>query len=310
MNGASPRVLTVQTTAAHAGCTVRSVLRAQLHMADSLLSHLKFVPNAILCDGAPVRLRQTLRGGETLCVTLDETKHGVSVRSAATSLDIRYEDEDIIVLNKPAGIAVHGAPQCERATLADALAAYWGAERPFRPVSRLDRGTSGAMVVAKSRYVHDRLRTMLHTSDFRRTYLAVVVGEGLPARGEVTLPIARSASGGYKRTVDPNGQAAYTSFEALVAGGGCTLLRLTLQTGRTHQIRVHMGALGHPLVGDALYGTADARIARHALHSAGISLVHPVRGASIDVEAPLPQDMAQLCQACGFDIEDILGDCK
>ncbi len=295
------RVLTVQTTAAHAGCTVQSVLRAELHMAQSLLSHLKFVPDAILCDGAPVRLRERLRGGEMLRVCIDEVKHGAAVILAAPALDVRYEDEDIIIINKEAGIAVHGAPQCGRATIADAFAAYWGVERPFRPVNRLDRRTSGLMVAAKNRYAHDRLRTMLHTDDFYRTYLAVAVGEGLPPHGEVKLPIARSEDGGYKRVVSDNGQAAHTEFETLAVGGGCTLLRVALKTGRTHQIRVHMSALGHPLLGDALYGTKDERIARPALHSAHISLLHPVSGEKITVDAPLPQDMARLCQMCGFD---------
>lgn len=279
-------------------------------MAKSLLSHLKFVPNAILCEGVPVRLRDRLRGGEELCVLLDEVKQGASVKPEQMPLDIRFEDEDIIVINKPAGVAVHGAPQCERATIADALAAYWGTECPFRPVNRLDRGTSGLMVVAKSRYVHDRLRTMLHTNDFCRTYLAVVKGEGLPPCGEVTLPIARSGESGYKRIVSASGQAAYTAFETLATGGGCTLLRISLKTGRTHQIRVHMSALGYPLVGDTLYGTADVRIDRPALHAARIELLHPTRGERIALDAPLPQDMARLCKMCGFDIEDILGDCK
>ena len=291
----------VRTTAAHAGRTVQSVLRAELQMAQSLLSHLKFVPDAILCDGVPVRLRQTLRGGEVLCVTIDEVKRGAAARPAAPALDVLYEDEDIIIINKEAGIAVHGAPQHGKATLADAFAAYWGAERPFRPVSRLDRGTSGLMVAAKNRYIHDRLRMMLHMDDFHRTYLAVAVGEGLPPSGEVTLPIARSGEGGYKRAVSKDGQAAHTVFEVLASGGGCTLLRLTLKTGRTHQIRVHMDALGHPLVGDALYGTKDERIARPALHSAYLSLLHPTSGERVTVEAPLPQDMARLCQMCGFD---------
>ena len=151
------------------------------------------------------------------------------------------------------------------------------------------------MAVAKSGYIHDRLRRALHSAAFHRQYLAVVEGIVVPQKGTIALPIQRDPSSPIKRSVAPDGQPACTHYETVRTENGMTLLRVILETGRTHQIRLHCAAVGHPLVGDWLYGTAaPERIARPALHSAVLELVHPITGKQLRYSVPMPEDMAAL----------------
>ena len=209
----------------------------------------------------------------------------------AVPLDILYEDADLLALNKPAGMAVHGGYDRGEPTVANALAAYLGPDAVFHPVNRLDRGTSGVMLVARSGYVHDRLRRVLHSGDFRRTYLAVACGTGLPPSGTIDLPIARADDGSTRRIPAPGGQPSVTDYTVLAERDGYTLLRVAPRTGRTHQIRVHFAALGHPLLGDALYGGDTALLTRPALHSAAADFAQPVTGQSLHITAPIPHDL-------------------
>ena len=165
----------------------------------------------------------------------------------------------------------------------------------FHAVNRLDRGTTGIMAVAKTGFVHARCMTLLHTNDFQRDYRAVC--DGLPPQpeGDIDLPLGRAEGSLLKRCPDPHGQSAHTHYQVLSAANGRALLRLTPTTGRTHQLRVHMAAIGCPLTGDWLYGTEDRTlIARPALHSYHLRMVHPVTGAVIDITALLPEDMHRL----------------
>ena len=153
------------------------------------------------------------------------------------------------------------------------------------------------MLVARSGYVHDRLRRVLHTGDFRRTYLAAACGTGLPPRGIIDLPIARADDGTTRRTAAPDGQPSVTDYTVLAERDGYTLLRVLPRTGRTHQIRVHFAALGHPLLGDVLYGGDASLLARPALHAAAADLTQPVTGQPLHITAPVPEDL----RAFGFE---------
>lgn len=202
----------------------------------------------------------------------------------------------MLIVNKPAGMTAHasnflpGTP-----TVAGALAWTRGADFIFHPVSRLDKGTTGLMVVAKSGYVHDLLRRALHTQAFRREYRAVCLGCPAPERGTVDAPIGRDESSAVARRVRPDGAGAVSHYEVLAKGEGMSLLALRPETGRTHQLRVHMAHLGCPLAGDWLYGTEDpGLIPRPALHSCALTLAHPVTGEQLEVSAPLPEDMQKL----------------
>ena len=209
--------------------------------------------------------------------------------------EVLYEDEDLLILNKRAGMATHGRAERGEPTVANQLAAYLGTESPFHPVNRLDRGTTGVMCVAKTGYAHDRLRLLLHSDSFRRTYLAVALGRVEPAAGRIDLPIAKIAE--RKFGVREGGAPAATNYETIASDGAVTLLRVTPETGRTHQIRVHLAAIGHPLLGDRLYGGASPELDRPALHSAALSLTQPVTGREIRVSAPLPEDLRRLLEA-------------
>ena len=157
-------------------------------------------------------------------------------------------------------------------------------------MNRLDRGTTGVMCAAKTGYMHERLRRLLHTPGLRREYLAISVGVPEPASGVIDLPIGRR--GEEKRfCTRPDGAPSLTRYETLAAADGLALLRLVPETGRTHQIRVHLAAIGCPLLGDRLYGRASEELARPALHSAALTLSHPLTGELVSVRAPLPEDM-------------------
>ena len=164
-------------------------------------------------------------------------------------------------------------------------------------MNRLDRGTTGAMVVAKTGYMHARCMALLHSGDFYREYRGVCLGQPQPPAGEITLPIGRDPSSVLRRKIDPDGLPSRTTYETLSSGEDLSLLRLLPATGRTHQLRVHLAAIGHPLAGDWLYGTKDrALIARPALHSYILHLRQPLSGADITVTAPIPEDMTRLIQ--------------
>ncbi|MGM9618809.1 MAG: RluA family pseudouridine synthase [Oscillospiraceae bacterium] len=284
------RELSMTVSPEEAGRTVRSLLKRRFGFADSLLSHLKFLPGAVLKNGAPARMKDRVEEGDVLAVRLEEGGAAVS----SPPLPVLYEDEDLLLLDKPAGIAVHG-PAGGPETVESVLAGWWGAERPFHPVNRLDRGTSGVMAVAKSRYIHDRLRRMLHTEDFCREYLALASGAVTPEAGRIEAPLLWDAAS-RRAVASAEGKPSLTLYETVGQGRDCTLLRLRLATGRTHQIRAHCAHLGHPLLGDSRYGGGTEDMRRPALHSCRLVLRHPVTGEWVRAEAPLPEDMARLCR--------------
>lgn len=289
------RVLTHTVIEAEAGQPVKQLLLHLWGISGSFLSRLKF-RQAITVNGAPVTVRFVPRPGDVLAADVSDLPgEHPHIRPVDFPLDILYEDEDLLLINKPAGIAVHPAALTEEtATIAGAAAHYLHSES-FHAVNRLDRGTTGVMAVAKTGFIHARCMAMLHTDDFRREYRAVCEGIPSPAEGDIDLPIGRAESSLLKRQADPLGQPAHTHYEVLAASQGRALLRLTPTTGRTHQLRVHMAAIGHPLTGDWLYGTEDrALITRPALHSYHLRMTHPLTGTTIDVTAPLPEDIQRL----------------
>jgi 23S rRNA pseudouridine1911/1915/1917 synthase len=292
--------LTLRVTDAQAGRTVRSLLRGELSMAAGLIARVKLAPDGIRLNGVRVHTDLPVRAGDTLIVRIDDMGQNPAEPVDCGVYPV-YEDAYLAVLDKPAGVAVHGAAGPGRApTVANAAAALWGQNMPFHPVSRLDRGTSGLMTVAKCGYIHDRLRRMLHTDAFCRTYLAVVTGEPSPDCGSIELPIARVGDHPARYGIDPGGLPSRTDYRTLWTNGNFSLLRVTPRTGRTHQIRVHLSAAGHPLVGDVLYGgPASPWLARPALHSASLTLRHPVTDEILSMRAPLCGDLCDLLRTVG-----------
>ncbi len=276
---------------------LKHILRGELGISSTLLKTLKWREGAILLNGVSVHVNAAVHTGDAVTVTLAERAPlDTGVMPLALPLDIVFEDEDLLVLNKPAGLAMHPmSTDLAAPNLAGALVAYLGEGSVPHFVSRLDKGTSGLLIAAKSGYIHELLRRALHSDALRREYRALAVGRVEPPYGRIDRPIARAESSLVKRCTAPGGLPSRTEYEVLSYHGSLTLLRLIPLTGRTHQLRVHMASLGFPLVGDWLYGTEDrSLIARPALHSCELWFTHPLSKAPLHFTAPLPEDMARL----------------
>lgn len=292
------RRLTLPISAALAGRPVGTLLRRELGLSAAAVRRAKDQPDGILLDGRPVFTNVPVRAGQVLSVAVGDVTGSDQIAPVPGPLTIRYEDEDLLVLDKPGDLAVHPSPGHHGDTLANFLLAHYQAQQltaAFHPVNRLDRGTSGLMAVAKHAHAHELLQRQLQTGRLQRTYLAVCEGVPVPRRGGIDAPIGRAPDSVLKREVRPDGAAARTHYEVLRTGAGRSLVRLVLDTGRTHQIRVHLAHLGCPLAGDFLYGRELVQLPqRFALHSASIRLFQPVTGERITLCSPLPEPLQHL----------------
>jgi 23S rRNA pseudouridine1911/1915/1917 synthase len=250
----------------------------------------------VTVDGQARPKRHVLTGGET--VTVDEPAPAPAVEVPAAPFRIAYEDEHLLVIDKPAGVVVHPGQGHAQGTLVQALAGRVAGGDPARPgvVHRLDRDTSGLLVLARSEPVHAVLSAMLRERKVSREYLALVEGRPPARTGTIDAPLGRDRRVRTRMSTDTDDpRPAVTHFETEAAFAESTLLRVRLETGRTHQIRAHLLAIGHPVVGDPDYG-GSLRIPgldRQFLHSAQIGFEHPVSGASVQVRAPLPEDLEE-----------------
>lgn len=281
------------------GSTVRHILRTVLHFSAHGVSRLAHAPGAILVNGAHARTTYILHTGDVLAVASgDLHPPRSSVTPGNWPLPIMWEDAHLLVVDKPAGMTAHASIfSPDTPTVGGALAYLWGSDFIFHPVNRLDRGTTGLMVVAKSGYIHDQLRKALHSQEFHREYQAVCLGCPDPISGVIDRPIGRDERSIIARMVRPDGAASQSGYQVLQTNGQMSLVHLMPQTGRTHQLRVHMASIGCPLAGDWLYGTEDAAlIDRPALHAWRLELIHPVTGERLSLSTPLPPDMNQLVQ--------------
>ena len=280
------------------GTRVDTLLKKHMDLSGTVVRRIKWLEDGILVDGARVNTRFVPKAGQTISVRLTDPERLSGVVAAPGPLDIVYEDEDLIVLNKPAGLSVHPGPGHYSDTLGNFLVHYYESsqqEADFHPVHRLDRGTSGLLVAAKHPHAQEHLKEQLHSPAFRRVYLAVCEGAPSSAAGVVDAPLGPVEGSLMAQQVRPDGKAARTHYETVETDGSRTLLRLKLETGRTHQIRVHMAHLGHPLTGDFLYGTEDhGLIPRPALHSHQLTFRHPITGVELSFTQALPEDMRNL----------------
>ena len=287
------------------GMSLGKVLQERLSLTVRQIRKIKFTPEGLKLNGAReaggrlVTTRTVIHENDVITAFFQDEGPSVEIGEingvSGLKPKILYEDEDLLVLNKSAGIAVHSAALTEETvTVAGAVAHYLGGA-PFHPVNRLDRGVTGIMVVAKSGYIHHRCMAILHTDEFRREYRGICRGVPDPPSGTIRFSIGRDPDSVLKRRIDPSGLSACSQYEVLQTQGDRTLLRLRPFTGRTHQLRLHCAAIGHPLLGDWLYGTEDrSLIARPALHSYELWLRHPLSGEILHVIAPLPGDMMRL----------------
>ncbi|MBQ9492506.1 MAG: RluA family pseudouridine synthase [Oscillibacter sp.] len=282
------------------GLTVRRYLRGKLRFSARAVSRLTRAETGILVNGERAFTVRVLHAGDCLQVeTGDHRGPKKPLIPGNWPLSILWEDEHFLILDKPAGMTSHASNfDPDAPNVGGALAYLRGDGFVFHPVNRLDRGTSGLMVVAKSGYIHDRFRWMLHSRVFQREYRAICTGRPEPPRGVADLPIGRDERSVVARMVRPDGARAVTEYETLThnAGAALSMVRLCPRTGRTHQLRVHMAHMGCALLGDWLYGAETPLIARPALHSYRLELCHPVTEERLCVTAPLPEDMRRLAE--------------
>lgn len=273
------------------GKTVESFLRGHIKMSLALLRSQKRVPDGITLNGVHTRSIDKIHTNDILRVNLpDDEKASIP---SDYPLDIIYEDEDILIINKPAELPMHESHNHQGDTLANAVAGYLtkkGKPAVFRAVGRLDKGTSGAVLCALNTFAASKL-----SGKIKKEYLAVPTGK-YTQNGSVDKPIYRPDPIKTYRTADDRGDRAVTHFFPLEWGDDYSLLLIRLETGRTHQIRVHSAYMGTPLYGDTMYGTADKDIKRQALHCKSLTFIHPVTNEKMTFEAPMPEDMERLLE--------------
>lgn len=292
------RRLSMKITPEHEGKDVNTLLRRELSLSGTSVRRAKNLPEGILLDGEEVFTNAKVRAGQILSVAVGDAGYSEQIQPVPGVLDILYEDEDVLVVNKDGHTPVHPSQGHHGDTLGNVLMWYYreqGLVAAFHPVNRLDRGTSGLMAVAKHAHAHELLQQQMQDGRLSRTYLAVCEGVPVPDTGVIDAPIAREPDSVLKRMVSPEGAAARTHYRVLQTGNHRSLVELRLETGRTHQIRVHMAYLSCPLTGDFLYGRETEELPdRFALHSASIRFFQPITGEEIALQAPLPAEFLGL----------------
>ena len=306
------RTLTHTVAPEDDGRAVRSVVPRRFELGTHIFRRLK-VQGGVLVNGETARASRVLHTGDVVTLLLpDESPDGARreglpaaagncpAPSPAPRSAIRYADEDMLIVAKAAPLPTLPSAHIATETLREQLAALLGLDPvsfAYRPVNRLDKGTSGLLAVARHAHAQRLLSAQLHTPDFVREYLAVVEGMPEPAEGVIDAPILRPGAG-VVRVIDARGQRAVTHYRVERSSGGRSLVRLRLQTGRTHQIRVHLAHIGCPIVGDYLYGAPSPALpGRFALHSAALACRQPITGARIEISEPLPPELAALLDA-------------
>ena len=291
------RIITYTIDNASTGLRIEQYLRRRGYSYQNL-ARLKKMRESILLNGAWTYMRTAVKDDDILTVHIQEPESSPNIPPLKLPLDIVYEDEDIVVVNKPAGMPVHPSLNNYENSLANGLMYYYqeqGKPFIFRCTNRLDRDTSGLTVVAKHMVSSSILSSMGMRHEITREYLAIVRGALKPSVGTIDAPIGRTGSSLIERKIDfENGERAVTHYRVVEEQNGHSLISLILETGRTHQIRVHMKYIGHPLVGDYLYNPDMEYIDRQALHSHRLSFTHPVTGEKMEFTAPLPADMRKI----------------
>lgn len=281
------------------GWLLREYLMVEKRISRQLLTDIKFRGGEIQVNGENVTVRHRLTAGDKVTVIFPKESVSESMNPCDIPLDIVYEDDHLLVVNKPANLPTIPSRTHPNVSLAQAILAYYEKNRissTIHIVTRLDKDTSGLVLVAKHRFAHSLLAKEQAKKNIDRNYLAIVEGKMNKEKGIITFPIARKSTSIIERTVAEDGQEAITHFTVIGCNETHTLVKIRLETGRTHQIRVHFSALGHPLAGDDLYGGSTQLIARQALHCVSIAFQHPFSQKWITLTKEPPEDMNSLIQ--------------
>ena len=293
--------LTLHPAETDAGTRVDAWLAGRVEDLTRSAAQRLLEDGRVTLDGRPLAKNYKLAGGEALTVSLPDPEPMDAVPQDIP-LDVVYEDADVVVVNKPKGLVVHPAPGHPDGTLVNALLYHCGGSLSgvggaLRPgiVHRIDRDTSGLIIAAKNDFAHQALAAQLQDHSLARTYECVAAGNFREDQGTVDAPIGRHPADRKKMAVVPGGRPAVTHWEVLARYPGFTHLRCRLETGRTHQIRVHLAHLGHPILGDAVYGKPAPGLQGQCLHAVGLRFTHPRTGEAVELRCPLPEEFqAQL----------------
>ena len=287
------RTITYKITDSGQNIRIDSFLRKHGYSMQNL-TLLKKMPESILKNGEWSYMQTTLQAGDILTVRIQEETSSPNIPAVNLPIDIVYEDEDIIVINKAAGMPIHPSLNNYRNSLANALMWYYEQQNKpfiFRCTNRLDRDTSGLIIAAKNDMAHLSLSEQLQDHSLARTYEAIVVGSFRAETGTVDAPIARHRTDRKRMAVAADGRRAVTHWKVLERYSGYTHIQCNLETGRTHQIRVHMAYIGHPVLGDPVYGGKRKEtfgLTGQCLHARKLAFQHPRTGERMEVECPLP----------------------
>lgn len=283
-------------TAAEAGRKLRDILRQVMGVSYGAMKSAKW-DGRITLDGVAMPVDTVVRAGQRVEMRWKDNTPAYPLTPYPLALCIPWQDEHLMIIDKPAPLASQSSANHPDDALENALYSHFGCPENFvyRPVNRLDKGTSGLMVVARSPHSQHRLQALLHTSSFRRVYLAVVEGHLPQKQGVIAAPIGKEDAASIRRLVTPDGKPSVTHYEVLQESARRSLVRLELETGRTHQIRVHMAHMGCPVAGDFLYGSELPELpGRFALHSHELFLTHPLTGENLHIVSPLPSLLTSL----------------
>lgn len=286
----------------HHGKSIDMFLKEKEYSRAAIIQ-LKKSKTGIQKNGIWARVIETLETGDILDICLEELTYSENIIPTECALDILYEDEDILVLNKPSDTPIHPSLNNYDNTLANGVMYYYQKQNKpftFRCINRLDRDTTGVTILAKNLISAGILSKQMQEGGISRIYVAFVQGI-TKEKGTIDLPIGREEGTIIKRKIDQKqGQRAVTHYDRLgvfyVEGKPVSVVKLQLETGRTHQIRVHMASIGHPLLGDFLYNESNHMLTRQGLHAAECGFYHPITGEYLKIVAPLPEDMTMLMQ--------------
>lgn len=264
---------------------IEAILEREILLSRSLIARLKRIDGAVLLNGKSERVITTVKDGDVLTVNVPEKESRID--SKKIPLDIIFEDEDILAVNKPWGIPVHPSKNHASDTLANGIKYYLGENSAIHIITRLDRETSGVVLIAKNTHSAKILTEQMKNGNIQKEYVAIVNGKTEPEKGIIDAPIDRDT--GIKRKVTENGKSAVTEYE-VIKSGELSAVRLFPKTGRTHQIRVHLSYIGHPIFGDSMYGAPQVG-ERTRLHCRRLVFQHPATTEKIEIIAPIPENM-------------------
>ena len=280
--------------------TIRQVINSEFNISYNLLVKLK-KNKKIFLNGINTYIDKNIKDGDEISIIIDFEEDNSNIVPTKMDLSILYEDEALLIIDKPAGIPVHPSILHYDNSLSNGIKYYFDnikLNKKIRPVNRLDRNTSGIVIFAKNEYVHDSLSKQMQNDIFLKEYITICNGLFEEKTGIIDAPIARKENSIIERCVNPTGAPAITHYKVLkefeIDGKIFSELLISLETGRTHQIRVHMAYLGHPIIGDSLYGSESILINRQALHAYRVEFIHPISRQKIIITSNIPKDMSDI----------------